>query len=643
MMTYRADIDGLRAIAVLAVVFYHASIAPFTGGFVGVDIFFVISGYLISSIIIADMRHGRFSFVLFYERRIRRLFPALFSMIAVTTIAAVVLFLPVHFREYGQSLFGAAIFASNFVFWEEAGYFDLARETKPLLHTWSLAVEEQFYIIFPLMLYLGWRYFNARWPLYLAPFIVASFLLGMATVSYWPSFTFYLLPTRFWELLLGALLALAPPPRLRWRIFREALSILGMGLIGYAIFAFSEDTPFPGVNALAPCLGAALLIYAGRDGHAVLNQILALRPIVLIGLISYSLYLWHWPLLIFSEYYVVRDLANVEKWIIIGASFGIAFLSWKYVELPFRGHQKALNRPQLFGAAATLTLAAITSGLFFDISHGMPERIPVETRQIAQMRGLTHDRRDCHFAAQKDSADDFCLRGAEGRAPTFMLLGDSHADMHGPGLFGAAEKLGRAGIQFTGTGYVPAPGYERGGRRSQYQKAHQLMDDVFRANESIELVIYTLFWVQALDYPLYKGDGGWHAGEDVLTDALTELTRRYPKKKFVFLEDIPFAQEFGPESAARTDRPAMIERSVYEAQLDQYRNLFNALAALPNGETASIIGPLCDKEHCYGSRRGVLLYRDYDHLSWNGSLWLQPEFEKILKRHLVRDDAPAER
>src|SRR5271170_3095038 len=300
---YRPEIDGLRALAILPVLLFHYRVSPFRGGFVGVDVFFVISGYLITQLIEAERREGRFSIARFYERRVRRIFPALFVMLTAATIAAAFILFPVDLVRYANSLLATAGFAANFEFWREAGYFDVAAAEKPLLHLWSIAVEEQFYLVFPALLLL----FQSRRVAITLAIFVLSFAFAVWGVIHAPSAAFYLLPGRAWELMLGALLALHAVPFIERRWIREALAVTGIALIAIAVFGYSKDTPFPGAAALLPCLGAALVIYSSVPGITSASAVLSLPPLVFVGRISYSLYLWHWPLYVFARYFSFRD------------------------------------------------------------------------------------------------------------------------------------------------------------------------------------------------------------------------------------------------------------------------------------------------------------------------------------------------
>ena len=305
-MKYRAEIDGLRGLAVLPVILFHAGFEWFSGGFVGVDVFFVISGYLITTIIISEMAEGKFSIVNFYERRARRILPALFFVMAVCLPFAWIWLSPTYLKDFGQSLVAVSTLSSNILFWLESGYFDTAGELKALLHTWSLAVEEQYYILFPIFLMLTWR-LGIKWVLILLSVV---FLLSLG-VAQWgaytkPSATFFLLPTRGWELLVGVFAAfyLKHNAHLKSHFVNQLMSLLGFGMIVYSIIAYDETTPFPSLYALVPTIGAGLLILCAVPKTYV-HKLLSLKFIVGIGLISYSAYLWHQPLLAFARHRIL--------------------------------------------------------------------------------------------------------------------------------------------------------------------------------------------------------------------------------------------------------------------------------------------------------------------------------------------------
>ena len=336
-MQYRAEIDGLRALAVLPVILFHAGFEWFSGGFVGVDVFFVISGYLITTIIISEMAEGKFSIVNFYERRARRILPALFFVMAACLPFAWLWLTPGNLKDFGQSLVAVSTFSSNILFWLESGYFDTAAELKPLLHTWSLAVEEQYYIFFPIFLMLTWR-LGIKWILILLS-IIFFISLGIAQWGAYksPKAAFFLLPTRGWELLIGVFTAfyLKYNTHLKSHILNQALSLLGFCLIVYSIIAFDKTTPFPSLYALVPTIGTGLLILCAVP-KTFIHKILSLKFIVGIGLVSYSAYLWHQPLLAFARNRLLGDASDLILIALCITSLVMAWFSWKFVEGPFR-------------------------------------------------------------------------------------------------------------------------------------------------------------------------------------------------------------------------------------------------------------------------------------------------------------------
>ncbi|RUU09301.1 acyltransferase, partial [Mesorhizobium sp. M7A.T.Ca.TU.009.01.3.2] len=283
-MNYRRDIDGLRAVAVLPVVLFHFGVSAIPGGFTGVDIFFVISGYLISGSLLDDLERGQFSIGRFYWRRARRILPALTFVILLASIAAWFILLPSDLHEFSLSVIAASTFWSNIYFWKTTNYFSIDAELRPLLHTWSLSVEEQYYIFAPILLYLIYRYVSKRWLTVLLPMAIGSFALAVIATSLAPTAGFYLLPTRIWELALGAMLMLRKPPVLASRLAADLIGLAGFALIAFGFVMISDSDPFPGYNALFPCIGTALLIYAGQDSAdrpaPVATRVLRLAPLV---------------------------------------------------------------------------------------------------------------------------------------------------------------------------------------------------------------------------------------------------------------------------------------------------------------------------------------------------------------------------
>ena len=374
---YRADIDGLRALAILPVLLFHFGVPGLPGGFVGVDIFFVISGFVITRGLWADLDTGRFSLGGFYERRVRRLLPALGVTFASTTLAAWLILLPPALIHYSQSLAASAVSASNLFLWVGSGYFAPDARQVPLMHLWSLAVEEQFYLLFPLLLAAGHRRFRRACGPALLVVALITFALNLALLPIAPSATFFLLPTRLWELLAGALLAVYPV-RSGSAWLRQAAGITGVALIGLPILCYNELTPFPGIAALPPVLGAAALIFAGfprGDARPTtpVTRMLASPPLVFVGRISYPLYLVHWPIVVLVREATMREPDGVTIAAMIAASVALAWAIQRWVEQPLR-FATADRRTVLRLAAIVLLLAAL-AGIAGVMTRGAPGRL----------------------------------------------------------------------------------------------------------------------------------------------------------------------------------------------------------------------------------------------------------------------------
>jgi peptidoglycan/LPS O-acetylase OafA/YrhL len=449
---YRPDIDGLRAVAVLAVLAFHVGSNHIPGGFIGVDVFFVISGYLISAIVFSEIAASRFSVLAFYERRVRRIFPALFAMLIVFSAMAYFLLLPTEFVDYSKSLLSAITSSSNFFFWRSAGYFDFPT-SHPLLHTWSLAVEEQFYIFFPLFLVIVRRLIPGQLRRAVIVLFFASLLTSVVTVHYSPDAAFYLPTTRAWELLLGTLLSLGIFPRIHSLALRNLSTLAGMALILYPAFRYSELTAFPGLAALPPCFGSALIIAAGESGSSLVGRALAWRPIAFIGLISYSLYLWQWPVVVlhslglsFNPQPLLPALLapyRFDKFFEIALSFLLAILSWRFVEQPFRKGPLRLPRRPLFLLSAAVMASLAVFAVLVIAQAGFSSRFPQHAVEIASY--LANPERDVGqagqcFLTQANRPQDFdksrCLRLEEGKK-NYLVVGDSHAVMLWNGLSAA--------------------------------------------------------------------------------------------------------------------------------------------------------------------------------------------------------------
>lgn len=431
---YRRDIDGLRSFAVLPVVAYHLKLPLITGGYIGVDIFFVISGFLITGILAREIERGEFSIARFYERRIRRIFPAMFCMLGLSTIVGCLILFPHELVSYGQSLIWNSLFLSNNYFLFSSNYFSPAGDTKPLIHTWSLAVEEQFYIFFPPLLYaLRQRMSGLSSAWVLVAIMAASFVMAVALLGAYPSAVFYLAPLRAWELLIGSLLALGIVPPLRGAM-REGLSALGFLLVVVPVFFYTNATPFPGLAALPPCLGAALLIHSGGQGNTTRTaRFLSLAPFVWLGLISYSLYLWHWPVIVFYRMAVSSDPGPVVKLLLLAVMIIMATASWWIVERPFRTRWLLATRHAVFTAGGAVIALCIGTGAVLIATGGFASRFSPHVAEMASYLDLDitaeYRRGRCFLSNEEGSSAQIdaaaCLAKEPGRR-NYLLLGDSH-------------------------------------------------------------------------------------------------------------------------------------------------------------------------------------------------------------------------
>jgi peptidoglycan/LPS O-acetylase OafA/YrhL len=448
-LPYRADIDGLRAIAVLSVIFFHAGFAWAQGGFIGVDVFFVISGYLITGILRREFAAGRFSLMRFYERRARRILPALLVVLAATMGAAAILMLPADTRVVARSAVSVLAFAANFMFWRgidfgditTVNYFGRRIHEQPLVHTWSLGVEEQYYLLFPIALWLIWK---------LRPSIAGPALMAGAAASLalciWltpgrPALAFYLLPTRGWQLLAGGLMSwLDTRPIERRPMVKEGASWLGLALVLVPTWLYSAATPFPGYAALMPVAGAALLLRCGDGTTAA--ALLSRRPIVFIGLISYSAYLWHQPLFALTRYLALSgELETRAAIVLIAVTIALAAATWRWIETPFRDRRVVAARTVWLSAAAGCFVVAIPAAqLAFGGDAGLRTPIASNIAGQAFMSLIA----DCGISSPLRTRPGCVLDPSRDAAPQFLVVGDSHSEA----LFPAFARISRnAGVQ----------------------------------------------------------------------------------------------------------------------------------------------------------------------------------------------------
>ena len=607
---YRPDIDGLRAISVVAVMLYHAEFQVFSGGFIGVDVFFVISGYLITQMVLGDFAKGSFSLSHFYERRVRRILPALLVMLSATVPLAYVFLSADLLADYSASLLGATWFSSNFVFWSEAGYFDRASEFKPLLHTWSLGVEEQFYLFFPALL---WVLYKFKWLIPgLGVAVVISFLMAQVGLSKGAEWPFYMLVSRAWELGLGAMLAVVLTHSRMSKVrvkghWAELLALSGLLAIIVPVFIFSELTATPGALLLVPTLGACLLIWL-TPATNYLRGLLSLKGMVGLGLISYSLYLWHQPVLVFGRIVISETPGFEWRIAMLLGTLPLAVLSWYFIERPFRDARQIATRQLVFSVLAMMmitTASAVTlyyfgsndqqasAGLAGDIGHDryyevVDQRFDRCEAEYLQYRiELWENVPRCHKS-----------KGAE--VPSIAFYGDSHAEQ----LFvGAEELLNQASIYLI-RGGIPFLGNDRFKGPLRY----------LEEQKNIKVVVFSAYWLEKIQIL-----GGEQFSEQLFNTVKWMVARGF---KVVLMMDAP---DFGFDPAlcvyetklnnARCD----ITRKQHNGDQAIYRELFIAIAEHPNVELVDVSEAICDVNTCSMLSEDGLLYRDNDHLNLIGS------------------------
>ena len=459
-MKHRTEIDGLRALAVVPVMLFHAGIDLFSGGFVGVDIFFVISGYLITTILIEDIENKRFIIINFYERRARRILPALFFVMLVCIPFAWILMLPSEMKDFSQSLVAVSLFASNILFWREGGYFGAAVEEKPLIHTWSLAVEEQYYLLFPIFLILVWRFGKNR--VFLMIVIMAAISL---LISEWgwrnkASANFYLAPTRAWELLAGSIAAFIVQKQGVQK--SNFLTLLGFLAIIFSIFVYDKSTPFPSMYALVPVIGVILLILFA-DKETYVAKLLSTKAFVGIGLISYSAYLWHQPLFVFAKIKMQDHTSLPLMLFLVISSLLLAYFSWKYIEQPFR--RKVFRRTNIFVVFVFGFLLFIAIGVAGYQTNGFIERSvfkSIKKYELAlsqEASGYRHCTAYPYFI--KGLEGKICLVGDLSKKPIGLLWGDSYAASSLYGINKFLESKEKSYIAILSDGCPPIPGISR--------------------------------------------------------------------------------------------------------------------------------------------------------------------------------------
>lgn len=651
LLPYRPDIDGLRALAILLVVGFHAFPDIIHNGFIGVDIFFVISGFLISSIIFRELQHNKFSFCKFYARRIKRIFPALILVLLSCFFIGWFVLFAHEYKLLGSHISAGAAFIANLKLYKESGYFDVSSELKPLLHLWSLGIEEQFYLIWPLILVITYR-LRTRFLLVTLSIIIISFTLNIFLIDEHKIFTFYMPVTRFWELLLGSALAclntLESKPA---RIIDNIKSILGICLIIIALMTIDKEKNFPGYQALLPTAGAFFIIYAGQ--HAFLNRIIFSNKIaVFIGLISYPFYLWHWPLLSFARIMESGDASQTICIIAVTLSLVFSCLTYSFIEKPVRNYKYATS-VLLFSMLFIAGLGAYTS-----YNKGFPARLEYFSQQEQQTVRTPAIDYDCERFFKKNSNKrlfDYCRSSGSKYSETIAIIGDSHAHALFPGIAEMFSSAHKNTLLLSNSSCPTLIGAVTG--ENDYEKTlcekkiNQIIDFLIKNHFISTVLIVTRgsvyitgngFGVAEKNLrnkpiiPLAENNNTGKSAAYIFSEGLQATIDKLAGsgKKVYYISENP---ELGVDPFSCLGRPLSLTRkqicsfkkSTVIARQKEY------LAAISNIRNAVIINSLnafCPDDYCKFMENGTLLYADNNHLSIEGSRFVA---NTILKSYFL--------
>lgn len=622
---YRPDIDGLRALAVLPVVLFHAGLPVFSGGFAGVNVFFVISGYLITRILLGELSQGPLQLGVFYKKRADRLFPVLFAVLFVVSVTGFVISPPGEYRDLMASVLAAGTFTANLFFWQTQDYFSASALTLPLLHTWSLGVEEQFYIVFPLYLMLAWRLGRLREAIILA--LIASFALSAWAINRSVSATFYLLPFRAWELLIGALLAIGA----RWSLgsarMADFCALTGLALLAYSYLVFTKATDFPAWNALPPTLGAALIIFSGQTPDSQVRRALSQPFWVLTGKASYSIYMWHWPLFVFYGLLFDFPTHPAEQIFLCVLALAAGFASWRWIEQPTRGRITALSQPQAVAASLVLFLPVLGLAALTVSSQGLPQRVgePVLTMEQAR-RDFSPWRYNCHFDDHHHRPyPQTCVLGSQRQPPRIALWGDSHGVELAAALSEQLADQEQSLRQITYSACPPAIGLSRSDRPGCRSHNFAVMEGLL-ADTDIETVILMA------NYP--SDDALFKAFANGLETSVVQL--HAAGKQVILSTPLPRTVADAPVTLARRQMLGSADRSSHTYTrfvTEQARGfaLAQRLAEVPGVHLVPTWPLLCPNQHrcLLGDDEGVFFF-DRHHPSMYAARKMTPLYLRAL-------------
>ncbi|MDE8650463.1 acyltransferase family protein [Novosphingobium album (ex Liu et al. 2023)] len=626
--TRRDDIQGLRAIAVVSVLLFHALPRTFPGGFIGVDVFFVISGYLITGIIHREAMEGRFSFANFYSRRIRRIFPALFAMLVPTLAVGIAILSPDELQALARSTIAAIFSVSNIYFWRTSGYFATAADFLPLLHTWSLGVEEQFYIFLPVVVLAVVRFARGYAGWIFAAAFVASLALSQAVLHVSASASYFLLPTRSFELLAGSILAVARLPLPSSPHARNAMGLAGIALMIGPVFAFSEATPFPGLNALYPTIGAALVLHAGSGaGRPWASRLISTSGFRFFGDISYSLYLWHWPILAYLRVLYGNHLPSPLAGAALMGATALAFLSYRFIEQPILRWRAG---PFPFVRAGALAMACGSLAVVpILLAKGFPARFPARSLALFDtVNDHNPVRARCHNdgGAPRPYARN-CIFGDQGNDRLIAVWGDSHGAELAYALGQQSRELGRNVIEVTASNCPPALDYRPADRPNCIAHNRAALDAII-ADSRVDTVILAANGISYDDDP-----DGFRQGFEA---AMTKL--RDADKTLLVVTQFPWFQADPPialgYAAARGEELDGFGRPLaeYESGASQWNRDLADMAARTGARLVSTTDALCPGGFCPMHREGVgALYFNKNHVSLRGARQLTSRLVPLLR------------
>ncbi len=650
---YRPDIDGLRAISALVILAFHLGFTSFSGGFVGVDVFFVISGYLIIPRVADALQAGNFSLAIFFEKRIRRIIPALLAVMLFTFIAGFFVLGPREYKEFSGSAFATLVFGANFYFYDRSGYFADAAHQKPFLHAWSLGIEEQFYILVPLLLLACWSFLRFSPRRVVLLITVSSFAYNLVMVRYNEVNAFFMPMARFWELGIGGLIALYGRDQELSDIKGNLLSAVGVGLLLLSVFGIDDRTRFPGETALLPVAGSAFLIWSGQCKGTLIGKSLGAMPLRYIGRISYSLYLIHWPVIVFVRLYLSRPLEMTEQILIFAFSFLWAALSWHFLERKLLSSQLISFRKLAMGLTVALSIL-ITSGMVVTVTEGLQRRMTAGSlavlkeveQELSQGAGSCIERHP--FGDSLPKKYGVCGRGnAKGRKVLFW--GDSHSGM----LVKAMSRLYEDDkFLIYSTGMPDCPPFQdvKTTRRKNRLLCPTFVNQVinFLNQEAIDTVILAGRWANLASDVRSPGDGGRpHKIFDMRADgvlfpfenALLRTVKELKKHgtRVLVVGSVPEIEYHVPDTLVRylsgIGHLPETSRKDYEVRQKQ---VLSALEKVEQLEGVTVVHPqniLCDSEKCDVVRNGKVLYTDDDHLSIEGA---KPIVREI-REHLLKE------